>query len=586
MNYVESFNMFGVNAKQIPCITGKGAPTSTTEGDVGCLYMDSATGDIYKCISIEDSVTTWKKIASSDDSKIASGSAWSSKNTVDNLCPSFEESGSVVVCEPLEGYPLEVVSKIPADVGVSKITLYHSNEDDSYEYTVDFHDTYSNGNYNWTTGELTTADEGVIQFSPQAIIALHGENTFRSDCGDTTVSGRADPNEYWGEKLDAITDDTKIGETTWSSKNTVDKLCPTFTESGEWATCNPIETSYLNIETKFRPILPEGFAPSPDNRETIGTWSGGTLYHGGKNLVDLKAVENVKQLTFTDSDGNQPSNYKGFAFSLPAGTYTIHGEYAEASDKYVACVVNTANGDFKETFQIIWANRLNTTTITVNDDDVIYVYNGSSSNSIAVTQNNFKNVVNIMIEPGSTSSPYVPYNSNEVAVDFGQNVYGGTYNWTTGVLLIDVIGEVIDGSADENWGYVTASRGHKYFRRIVSVLDGYVYGLKCDVLPNNNGPFYGDMTGIRTNGKYVELFLADYTTEAEYYAFLEEYKPLVVYGLAAPIEVQLTPQEFVAISGANVCRSNMGETTVKGSESINSVIERLTNAIIALGGNV
>ena len=39
---------------------------------------------------------------------IVSGKPWSSKNTIDKLCPSFTESGAVVTCEPVEGYPLEV----------------------------------------------------------------------------------------------------------------------------------------------------------------------------------------------------------------------------------------------------------------------------------------------------------------------------------------------------------------------------------------------------------------------------------------------------------------------------------------------
>lgn len=135
------------------------------------------------------------------DNSVVGDSAWSSKNTVDKLCPYFTESGNTVVCEPVEGYPLEVVSKIPADVGVSKITLYHSNEYESYEYTVDFHDTYSNGRYDWTTGELTTEDEGVIQFAPKVITAFYGVNTFYSSVGDTTVYGQLDPNKHWAEKL-------------------------------------------------------------------------------------------------------------------------------------------------------------------------------------------------------------------------------------------------------------------------------------------------------------------------------------------------------------------------------------------------
>ena len=54
MNYVESFNLFGIEAKEVPCIKGSGAPTTATVAAVGCLYMNTDNGDMYKCISNED----------------------------------------------------------------------------------------------------------------------------------------------------------------------------------------------------------------------------------------------------------------------------------------------------------------------------------------------------------------------------------------------------------------------------------------------------------------------------------------------------------------------------------------------------
>ena len=137
------------------------------------------------------------------DNSVVGDSAWSSKNTVDKLCPDFGERGSVVVCEPVEGYPLRVSTYLPTSTGVSKITLYHEgiDEEDSREYTADFGGTYSDGYYDWETGELHTADEGTMQFAPQVITAFYGRNSFRSDCGDTFVGGMADPNAYWGKKL-------------------------------------------------------------------------------------------------------------------------------------------------------------------------------------------------------------------------------------------------------------------------------------------------------------------------------------------------------------------------------------------------
>lgn len=60
MNYVDHFNLFGVAAKQIPCDTGKGAPTTSTVGPVGGFRMDTDTGAVYKCVAAEGGVYTWE----------------------------------------------------------------------------------------------------------------------------------------------------------------------------------------------------------------------------------------------------------------------------------------------------------------------------------------------------------------------------------------------------------------------------------------------------------------------------------------------------------------------------------------------
>lgn len=135
-----------------------------------------------------------------NDRVISTEHSWSSKNTVDELCPSFTESGAAVVCEPLEGYPLTVISYIGQD-GASKITLRQDNDEESLDYTVDLPYSISDASYNWTTGTLLTADDEEIQLAPQVITALYGKNTFYSDCGSTTVIGKVDPNKYWAEKL-------------------------------------------------------------------------------------------------------------------------------------------------------------------------------------------------------------------------------------------------------------------------------------------------------------------------------------------------------------------------------------------------
>lgn len=111
MNYVKSFNVIGTDVAQIPCIRASGAPTKTTTGDVGSLYMDTDTGNLYKCVSVTEDSYVWETMSNADDSKVGD-KPWSSKNIVNKLCPPFTEIGSAAICEPVEGYPLEVVSHI------------------------------------------------------------------------------------------------------------------------------------------------------------------------------------------------------------------------------------------------------------------------------------------------------------------------------------------------------------------------------------------------------------------------------------------------------------------------------------------
>lgn len=66
MNYVEHLNLFGVEAKEIPCIKGNGVPTTSTVGAVGLLYMNTSNGDLYKCVSETDGTYTWNIVGNND----------------------------------------------------------------------------------------------------------------------------------------------------------------------------------------------------------------------------------------------------------------------------------------------------------------------------------------------------------------------------------------------------------------------------------------------------------------------------------------------------------------------------------------
>ena len=60
INYVDHLDLFGVPAKEIPCIKFEGAPTESTVGAVGLFGMDTLTGDVWKCVSEADGKYGWE----------------------------------------------------------------------------------------------------------------------------------------------------------------------------------------------------------------------------------------------------------------------------------------------------------------------------------------------------------------------------------------------------------------------------------------------------------------------------------------------------------------------------------------------
>ena len=82
--YVTSFNLFGNSVRQITCDCANGAPTASTPGDVGMLYMNIDNGDVYKCVSIINGIATWDLLVTSEDSI---------KNAVNNALTIAKENG-------------------------------------------------------------------------------------------------------------------------------------------------------------------------------------------------------------------------------------------------------------------------------------------------------------------------------------------------------------------------------------------------------------------------------------------------------------------------------------------------------------
>ena len=139
-----------------------------------------------------------------------------------------------------------------------------------------------------------------------------------------------------------------------------------------------------------------------------------------KNLFnnDTSLLEQVTYYTSSGSTGTRI----GYKILLPPGTYTAHAE-GTANTQYIYGCINSSAGEFISTAHIVVHNELRTQTFTINEGDILYLYNGSSNLVVNVAKELFSSF-NIQIEEGSTATDYEPYGKYKIPVKVsGKNLF-------------------------------------------------------------------------------------------------------------------------------------------------------------------
>lgn len=137
------------------------------------------------------------------------------------------------------------------------------------------------------------------------------------------------------------------------------------------------------------------------------------------------------------------------------------------------------------------------------------------------------NIDKVQLELGSAATEYEPYQGDTFTADFGQTVYGGTLDWNTGVLTA-------------THGQIAAYAGESLPGAWISDRDVYADG----AMP---------------------------TTGAQ-----------VVYKLATPTTIQLTPQGIAAMEGLNSLYSSTGDTEVAGRADMGWLTQGIMDRLAAL----
>lgn len=167
--------------------------------------------------------------------------------------------------------------------------------------------------------------------------------------------------------------------------------------------------------------------------------------------------------------------------------------------------------------------------------------------------------VAIQIETGSVATEYEPYDGSSAVIQLGQTVYGGTVDVTTGKMTVDRAMVTFDGGFLKHSTISTAF----YKKNAVSnAAEGEcVSNLFKYKASNITGIEIGEFT-IDSNYTRVAFKTDIFSDASECNAYLAEHPLTVVYPLADPVEIDLTPEQITALIGDNNVWSDAGDVDV------------------------
>lgn len=229
----------------------------------------------------------------------------------------------------------------------------------------------------------------------------------------------------------AVVKDAVVSDKPWSSKNTVDKLCPAFTESGYIVACEPVEGYPLQVTSVFS----EGAT---------------TITRCGKNLFDF--TQTPYRVTYVSTSGSNVTRW-GFAIYLPAGTYTLHAkEKVESEIEYFLYgTVMNADGTRQESCNLrSGTTDLDPPTVTIAPGDYILIYDGQNGQQSQAKT--LFDAFNVQVELGNTATDFEPFSGETFELTKGNFFSTATVPALPGVNTIWADkGEVtVSGRADPN----------------------------------------------------------------------------------------------------------------------------------------
>ena len=358
---------------------------------------------------------------------------------------------------------------------------------------------------------------------------------------------------------------------------------PTVNEYGSGATFDYDPESHGRIQLvvrsgqtvniTFKPMIrlasvtDATFAPY-SNICPISGWDAVNVTRTGKNILKLPTWAEMMSAPTTGSYHNIKIKCKPSTKYYLSTTYT-DGYTSVNKGWYLLIGESPTNTNWKSIAHSTQGAVDGAVTSTA--DGYLYL------NCTSITENNYNDMVahtQTMLEAGNTATAYEPYNGTTYPISLGQTVYGGVLDVTSGELTVT---HTIMDLGDLNWVRITNYNNPLFWADLPSDAKGYTTATESD-----NGSDICSIFGrLRdTSGYYNKLADGNYLLAAFGLSFVNriyarydacesasDFKTAVtgqklVYELATPTTIQLTPTEVTTLLGDNNIWADCGDVAV------------------------
>ena len=342
---------------------------------------------------------------------------------------------------------------------------------------------------------------------------------------------------------------------------------PTDTASGAVASLSdgaddiPVKALTVSI----RPAQSGSGDPAPDNVRPISGWTQAKVTRTGKNLFDPTS-------TNTDWVGGDGSIYQvptaktNYIPVSPGQTLTISNANASSGES-ILLIAFFSSGSMLSRNVAYNGEKYKTATAPANTEYAI------------VSFYNWSLTAQQQVEFGSTATAYEPYAGTTVPISWQSEagmIYGGTLDVLTGVLTV---GWASVDLGTLGWLYDSVN-ARFYTDGLTGTIKRGASGWRTTLICSN----YKTTSGIDadcTISEYAStgyIYIRDtaYSDKDTFRAAMSGVQ--LVYDLATPITVQLTPATLSTILGTNNIWADTGDVSVTYRADTTLYIDKLTGS--------